>query len=381
MNLLFPRPQFVDSNGLPLASGTLETYAAGTTTPKATYPTKADFLAQTNPNNTTLTLNSSGTPTVDLWCYGTYKFLLKDANSNLIYSVDNINDVDAIRDSAGNIILKPVGVSNSVNYLSISNAATGNPVMLQPIGSDSNIGLNITASTINLNGNTTITGTATINQLNLTNNVLSIPASNSSASAIKLFENKSNGSNYIQIQAPSAITSNSNLRLPSDLSVNGYLYNTGGVTSITSLQSIKQVVSSFTSSQTTTTTTLPFDSTIPQNTEGGQMLSVSITPNTIGNNLLIFFNGLVTHSIANTILTVGLFQDTTANALTASAGILHAASLPLNLNFWHLMTASAAISTTFKIRIGGSVAGTTTLNPATFGGVVNTGIIIVELGV
>jgi hypothetical protein len=41
--------QFFDNNGIPLAGGLIYTYAAGTTTPQATYTTSAGNIANANP--------------------------------------------------------------------------------------------------------------------------------------------------------------------------------------------------------------------------------------------------------------------------------------------------------------------------------------------
>jgi hypothetical protein len=51
--------------------GIVNTYAAGTTTPKATYPTYADALAGTNANSTTINLDATGV--VYFWMQGSYK--------------------------------------------------------------------------------------------------------------------------------------------------------------------------------------------------------------------------------------------------------------------------------------------------------------------
>jgi hypothetical protein len=48
--------QFFDNNGVMLSGGLLYTYAAGTTTPQATYTSISGDVANTNP----IVLNSSG---------------------------------------------------------------------------------------------------------------------------------------------------------------------------------------------------------------------------------------------------------------------------------------------------------------------------------
>ena len=85
---LTPSPimQFFDANGNPLVGGKLYTYAAGTTTPQATYTTYAGTTANTNP----VIFNSRGEAAV--WC-GTSRYYmeLKDANDTLIWTADNVN--------------------------------------------------------------------------------------------------------------------------------------------------------------------------------------------------------------------------------------------------------------------------------------------------
>ena len=55
--------QFLDNNGNPLAGGLLYTYAAGTTTPQATYTTAAGNVANANP----IVLDSAGRVANQVW--------------------------------------------------------------------------------------------------------------------------------------------------------------------------------------------------------------------------------------------------------------------------------------------------------------------------
>ncbi|MDH4122421.1 MAG: hypothetical protein OEV94_12030 [Deltaproteobacteria bacterium] len=89
--------EFHDQNGVPLAGGSLNSYRAGTTTPKATY---ADYLGVT-PNPTSLTLDAAGRPAVSgapvaLWLKGgePYKFVLKDALGGTVWTLDNIYGIN-----------------------------------------------------------------------------------------------------------------------------------------------------------------------------------------------------------------------------------------------------------------------------------------------
>lgn len=81
-----PKLQFFDLNGAPLSGGLLYTYAAGTTTPLASYTDSTGLIANTNP----IVLDSRGEANV--WLSGAiYKFALYTSASVLIWTVDNIN--------------------------------------------------------------------------------------------------------------------------------------------------------------------------------------------------------------------------------------------------------------------------------------------------
>lgn len=81
-----PKAQFLDANGAPLAGGKVYTYAAGTTTPLATYTDAGGLAPNTNP----IILDARGE--CNLWyASGTaYKVVLKDATDATIWTVDNI---------------------------------------------------------------------------------------------------------------------------------------------------------------------------------------------------------------------------------------------------------------------------------------------------
>lgn len=85
---LFPTPvmQFFDANGNPLAGGKLFTYAAGTTTPQATYTNYGGGTANTNP----VILDSAGRAAI--WLNNNrYYMVLKDANDVQIWTADDVN--------------------------------------------------------------------------------------------------------------------------------------------------------------------------------------------------------------------------------------------------------------------------------------------------
>ena len=81
--------QFFDNNGIPLAGGLIYTYAAGTTTPQATYTTSAGNISHANP----IVLDSTGrVPGGEIWATVglAYKFVLQTSVNTLIATYDNI---------------------------------------------------------------------------------------------------------------------------------------------------------------------------------------------------------------------------------------------------------------------------------------------------
>jgi hypothetical protein len=148
------------------------------------------------------------------------------------------------------------------------------------------------------------------------------------------------------------------------------------------IKAIAQIVNSETGAVSTGTTTLPNDDTIPQNTEGDQYLSLSITPVNSGSTLYIdVFLELA--SSATGVLTVALFQDSTANALAAMQQDYVTSAAQTNFAFRHKMTAGTTSATTLKVRAGNTSAGTTTFNGVggsrLMGGVMASSITITEV--
>lgn len=86
-----PKLQFFDSEGALLAGGKLYTYAAGTSTPLATYTDSTGASANTNP----VVLDARGEANVWLGA-SSYKFVLKTSEDSLIWTVDNISNTSAL---------------------------------------------------------------------------------------------------------------------------------------------------------------------------------------------------------------------------------------------------------------------------------------------
>lgn len=125
--------------------------------------------------------------------------------------------------------------------------------------------------------------------------------------------------------------------------------------SINTSTALLQLISSTTTSVVTCSTAMPADDTIPQNTEGTEVLTATITPKYSTSKLVIEFSGTVNNDTNRNKIGVALFQDSTANALAANSyWPAHSSGVGAGDtgNLIHIMTSGTTSATTFKIRIG-----------------------------
>lgn len=130
----------------------------------------------------------------------------------------------------------------------------------------------------------------------------------------------------------------------------------------------------------TGTTTIPSDDTIPQNTEGDEILSVSLTPASASN----YLQGIVTvfgNPSAGGRFAVAVFQDSTADAVAAGYADTPSGSTEVCCVSFRI-TAGTTSSTTLSVRAGGT-AGTLTINGEAgarkLGGVMISSIVVFEV--
>jgi len=112
-----PKLQFFDANGNPLSGGKLYSYAAGTTTPLATYTDSGGGTLNTNP----VILNSRGEASVWLGS-ALYKLKLTNAADVEIWTVDNIGGAVTLAELAAS------GGSNLVGFLAAGTGAVATTV-------------------------------------------------------------------------------------------------------------------------------------------------------------------------------------------------------------------------------------------------------------
>lgn len=131
--------------------------------------------------------------------------------------------------------------------------------------------------------------------------------------------------------------------------------------SVNSKNPILQVVTATVKTLLSQTTVMPVDDTIPQITEGDEVLTATITPQFSTSILEIVFTGNSIVPGNETRGGLALFQDSTAGALAAksiSTKLANASTYFLQ----HIMTSGTTSSTTFRIRYGPLTAGSSRVN-------------------
>lgn len=147
----------------------------------------------------------------------------------------------------------------------------------------------------------------------------------------------------------------------------------------------KVVNYSYTYSQTagSGTTQIPLDDTIPQNTEGNEVISAAITPTDSSNVLVItvVLNECST-SQQDRVMIGALFQDSTADAIATVLDYTGDTPTGRAITMRHIMTAGTTSETTFSFRIGQNGSGTIEWNDASYlGDTLGVSMMIEELAV
>jgi hypothetical protein len=131
----------------------------------------------------------------------------------------------------------------------------------------------------------------------------------------------------------------------------------------------------------TCTTLIPEDDTIPQITEGDQVLSGAITPASALNWLKIDIDVVVSaHSSSAHTVAVALFDSGAADAI-AVAFANSQDDKPAHIHLSHMMAAGVASLKSFTVRVGSAVTGVTVNGvngTRRYGGAVSSRITIVE---
>lgn len=147
-------------------------------------------------------------------------------------------------------------------------------------------------------------------------------------------------------------------------------------------KTLVQTVTLETGAVATGTTIMPFDDTVPTNTEGDQYMSLSITPQDAANKLEIDVTFCGSLAIVPGAIQIALFKNSDAAAIKAVTTHYGATQHGVVVRFVCTVTAGGTSAITFKVRAGGSGAGTLTFNGGAgarlLGGVMASGMIIRE---
>ena len=129
----------------------------------------------------------------------------------------------------------------------------------------------------------------------------------------------------------------------------------------------------------------PYDDTIPLISEGGEVMTLAITPTAATSKLKIDVLVNTSPSISGEKMIVALFQDTTANALACVSDEFYDAGCMVVIPLMYFANASSTSARTYKVRLGrtDSHGNPVTVNgyngARKFGGVLATGITITEI--
>lgn len=130
-------------------------------------------------------------------------------------------------------------------------------------------------------------------------------------------------------------------------------------------------------------TILPFDDTIPQITEGDELLSVAITPTNASSTLFIDVdvNGQV--AVASNDWACAVFVDATANAIAARPTSGNTTSAMTTLRFTVTISAASTSARTYRVRCGSGAATDLKVNGTNaarlFGGVNESSLRVTEV--
>ncbi|WP_341918697.1 hypothetical protein [Polaromonas sp. YR568] len=334
--------QIIDANGDPMVGGTISTFLAGTSTTSTTYTDDTGGTSQ----GVVMTLNSLGYPTNGpVWMLGgvPLKFIIKNAAGVTQSTFDDISGIGDTATTTDQWVL----YGAAPTYISATSFSVA--------GDQTNkfqVGRRITST----NSGGTIDSTITASVFGA---LTTVTVTNDSGVLDSGMSDVSYG-----------LISPLNSSIPAII-----LGHPVG-------KMIAQVQTLATGALATGTTVIPFDDTIPQNTEGDQYMSLAITPQNASSTLEIDVVIYISSGSAVGQSIAALFQDSTAGALKAMASQQFASGQPAPIVFKHVMTAGTTSATTFKVRAGPPSAATMTFNGSAgarqFGGVMASSITIKE---
>lgn len=384
-------PQLFDDLGLPLAGGFIKFYAAGTLTLKTIYATENSAGATlTNP----LQLDSEGRiPSAGCWLLGSYRIIVTDSDSVPIYDMDYVKAQDLVDWSTLTATISEINaVAGSLGTAGVVQASKA--VVVDTSKDIGTFGI-LTGATLRA------TSAVRTPQINDANNVAAVtvqgvasqvnavkvtPAIAAGSPSISAFGADTNIDLALAGQGTGKVKL-SGLKYPSADGTTGQFISTNGSGVLTfssvptNTQIVKQIVTATTTANTSNSTVMAGDDSIPQNTEGAEVLTATISPTSASSTLVI--SGVINVGSGSAIgTTVALFKDSTADALIAAGTYISNTTEMVAVCFTCVVSAASTASADFKVRIGPKVAGTAYCNGSAtgrkYGGVAASTLTITE---
>ena len=184
-----------------------------------------------------------------------------------------------------------------------------------------------------------------------------------------------------------ATGSDTNIDLLLNPKGSGVVKANGTQVAVKNSKAIQQTIVTTSAATVTSNTAIPYDGTIPQNTEGAACsgLDTTITPSNSSSTLLI-----------EAVLQVGnggggsrtggaaIFRDSTANAVCATTFDFYTSGADGTISMMTTVAASSTSATTFKVRIGNDTTANMYLNRSNaqaslYGGVIFSSLKVTEI--
>lgn len=165
MLIFMPKMQFFNAAGTsPLSGGKVFTYAPGTTTKQATYPTSADAIAGTNANPNPVILDSSGRPSnsgapIDMYTTAAFKMVAApstdtDPPTNAIWTEDNITTLGQLVTLTSTKTSNYTVTTSDRDALIRVDVSGGSRTIFLPAAATAGSGFNVKIKKINSSANT-----------------------------------------------------------------------------------------------------------------------------------------------------------------------------------------------------------------------------------
>lgn len=376
--MFIPFEQLFTNLGIIGAGWKIWTYEVNTDTPLATYTTPALNIANSNP----VVADANGrVPSMFVSSTNLYKAVLTDENDVVI---ETKNPVDSLTFTLPSFNPMPAaywgttaGTSTAYTLASL--------VDISVVGYSSNQVFALTfhiacggSPTINIDG---------LGALNLKKYTGVGTKASLSAGDVQnqRYWATNDGTDIVilDIVPPASETLPGVIELATQVEVNAGTDATRSLTPATFLNASGRCIqraASILNTQTSTTTAIPRDGSIPQNNEGAEFTTCAFTPKLSSSTLRITIFAILGSDALRTGA-IGLFVDSTADALACAASELNTNAVQCLSVIYEVSSASTS-ARTYKMRFG-SDGNTCFINSAAnstslYGGAIKSGIIIEE---